>query len=283
MKIGFIGAGKVGCSFGKYLKENGLDICGYFSKSIESSRFAADFTQSLCFGDFCSVAKASDIIFITVNDSSISDVWENLSSENLEGKIICHCSGALSSDVFSGASEKGAYPCSVHPIAAIDSKDKAFENFAKAFFTVEGNLFACNEIKKILNNIGNKVKIIENSEKKTLYHTACVFQSNFINALVWQGIEFLKRCGFDEDEAFSVSVPLFFGNVENICKKGVLNSLTGPVERCDLQTVIKHMRGLEGDELELYRLLSLKLTEIAMMKNNNKDYDDLKKILEVSK
>lgn len=283
MKIGFIGAGKVGCSFGRYLKENGFEICGYFSRSYESVKFAAEFTQSLCFGDFYSVAKASDIIFITVNDSSISDVWEKLSSENLKGKIICHCSGALSSEVFSGAVEIGAYPCSVHPIVAIDSRDKAFENFAKAFFTVEGNLFACNEIKKILDNIGNKVKVIENPEKKTLYHAACVFQSNFMNALVWQGIEFFKMCGFDEEEAFSASAPLVFGNAENICKKGVLNSLTGPVERCDLKTILKHMRVLEGNELEIYKLLSLKLIEIAMLKNDNEGYNDLKKILEVSK
>ena len=33
MRAGFIGAGKVGFSLGKYLKENGVEITGYFSKS----------------------------------------------------------------------------------------------------------------------------------------------------------------------------------------------------------------------------------------------------------
>jgi len=42
MRAGFIGAGKVGFSLGKYLKENGVEITGYFSKSPESAKSAAD-------------------------------------------------------------------------------------------------------------------------------------------------------------------------------------------------------------------------------------------------
>lgn len=33
MKIGIIGAGKVGCSIGKYLKEHDFSVAGYCSKS----------------------------------------------------------------------------------------------------------------------------------------------------------------------------------------------------------------------------------------------------------
>ena len=33
MKIGIIGAGKVGCSIGKYLTEHGFSVAGYCSKS----------------------------------------------------------------------------------------------------------------------------------------------------------------------------------------------------------------------------------------------------------
>ena len=46
MRAGFIGAGKVGFSLGKYLKENGVEITGYFSKSPESAKSAADFTNT---------------------------------------------------------------------------------------------------------------------------------------------------------------------------------------------------------------------------------------------
>ena len=51
MKIGFIGAGRVGCALGKYLKEKGagFSLTGYYSKSIASARGAAQFTDSHCY------------------------------------------------------------------------------------------------------------------------------------------------------------------------------------------------------------------------------------------
>jgi predicted dinucleotide-binding enzyme len=44
MKIGFIGAGKVGFSLGKYFCEHGLDVIGYFSRNPQSALQAAEFT-----------------------------------------------------------------------------------------------------------------------------------------------------------------------------------------------------------------------------------------------
>lgn len=281
MKIGFIGAGRVGCSLGKYFSENNISLSGYYSRTYENAKFASDYTESLCFGDFSSLANSSDIIFITVKDSAISEVWDKLSLENIKGKIICQCSGAMSSEVFYNALEKGAFSCSVHPMLAISGKDVDVENFAKAFFTVEGNLYACEKIKEILTSIGNKVKIIENPNKKILYHLACVFQSNLINALVSMGIDFLQECGFEQKEALSAIKPLIFGNLENVFEKGVENALTGPVERCDINTVKKHIDILSDDNELIYKLLSLKIADVAALKNKNVSYDDLKKILEV--
>lgn len=279
MKIGFIGAGRVGCSFGKYLKKNKIAVSGYYSRNYENAKFASDYTNSICFGDFYSLAENSDIIFITVKDSAISEIWNRLSFENLKGKYVCHCSGALSSEIFEKASDMGVFVCSVHPMLAVCGKDNA-ENFAKAFFTVEGNFNACHKIKKILESIGNSVKIIENSQKKSLYHLACVFQSNLINALIYMGCEFLKECGFSEKEAINAASPLIYGNIDNILKKGVQYALTGPVERRDISTIEKHMRILNDNDGLIYRMLSLKLAEIAQIKNSDVSYDKLKKFLE---
>ena len=45
MKIGFIGAGKVGFSLGKYFAEKGMELSGYYSKNPASSKAAAEFTS----------------------------------------------------------------------------------------------------------------------------------------------------------------------------------------------------------------------------------------------
>ena len=43
MRAGFIGAGKVGFSLGKYLKENGVEITVMISKSPESAKSSSRF------------------------------------------------------------------------------------------------------------------------------------------------------------------------------------------------------------------------------------------------
>ena len=44
MRIGFIGAGKVGFTLGKYFAVNGLDVAGYYSRNYKSAEEAAAFT-----------------------------------------------------------------------------------------------------------------------------------------------------------------------------------------------------------------------------------------------
>ena len=49
MQIGFIGAGKVGVSLGKYFKEKGRNVGGYYSLTRASAAWAAAFTQTTCY------------------------------------------------------------------------------------------------------------------------------------------------------------------------------------------------------------------------------------------
>ena len=122
MTIGFIGAGWVGCTLGKYLSEHGVDIAGFYSRTRESADIAATFTQSEAFSDIEDLVQNSEIIFITTPDGSIKYVWEEIRKFDISKKIICHFSGSLSSDIFSGIEQTGAYGCSVHPMYAFSSK-----------------------------------------------------------------------------------------------------------------------------------------------------------------
>ena len=49
IRFGFIGAGKVGFTLGKYLSQNNKKIVGYYSRNIVSSKEVANFTNSKCF------------------------------------------------------------------------------------------------------------------------------------------------------------------------------------------------------------------------------------------
>lgn len=280
MRIGFIGAGKVGFSLGKYFLLNKYKISGYFNRNVKEALNAAKFTNSLCFKNLNEIVDKSDILFLTVSDSVISDIWKLISEFNIEDKIICHCSGLLSSSIFSEANKKRCGVCSVHPLLAVSGKYDSYKNLKKAFFTVEGDKFSVEVISEILRKCGNQFKVIED-KSKIKYHLAASISSNLVIALSKISIETLEQCGFSENEAISALAPLMIENVKNIFEKGVKNALTGPVERCDINTIKSHISALENDELIIYKLLSKKLSAIAKEKNSGINYDSLNKILEV--
>ena len=96
-KIGFIGAGKVGVTLGKYFSMHGTKVCGYFSKNSNSAREASEFTASICFRALKDLVNACNLIFITTPDNIIKEVWSEIKEFDLKDKIICHTSGSFSS------------------------------------------------------------------------------------------------------------------------------------------------------------------------------------------
>ena len=117
MTVGFIGAGKVGFTLGKYFAVNGIEISGYYSQSYDFAEKAADFTESRAFNNIGGLVRECDVIFITTPDSSIKDIYLSLIKYDIKGKQICHCSGALSvKEAFPEIKKYWAEGYSIHPL-----------------------------------------------------------------------------------------------------------------------------------------------------------------------
>lgn len=278
IKFGFIGAGKVGFSLGKYLKENNIDISGYYSKSQHSSKEAAIFTNTRQYNNLEDLIKNSDAIFITTPDNQVADVWNEVKKLPIKEKLICHCSGSISSEVFSNINNHGAYGYSIHPMFAISDKYNSYKNLSQAFITIEGHEKHIEYLKILFLHLGNDVAII-NRENKILYHAASVTVSNLVLGLINDGINYLEKCGFTQEMAIKALYPLVENNLINIKEKGIVNSLTGPIERGDLSTVINHLNVIPEKDKELYRLLSKNILKIAKIKNQDRDYKNLEEYL----
>ncbi|MDO4554561.1 MAG: DUF2520 domain-containing protein [Lachnospiraceae bacterium] len=281
MKIGFIGAGKVGFSLGRYFAEHGLEVTGYYDSEMEAAKEAAEFTKTKHYRKLEQIVCDSDALFLTVPDGRISTVWNNIKPMPLEGRIICHCSGALTArDAFSGISKTGVLCASVHPLFAVSDKYHSYKELDHSYFTLEGDKDCVEQLKLMFTGFGNGVKILESS-KKTLYHAAAAICSNLVTALADESIHMMENCGFQEEMARDVLKPIMCGNLEHVAQNGTKNSLTGPVERGDLETIQKHLECMEGQEDKiLYSLLSKRLTAIAEKKNPDRDYTSLKCFLE---
>lgn len=278
IKFGFIGAGKVGFSLGKYLKENNIDISGYYSKSQHSSKEAAIFTNTRQYNNLEDLIKNSDAIFITTPDNQIADVWNEVKKLPIKEKLICHCSGSISSEVFSNINNHGAYGYSIHPMFAISDKYNSYKNLSQAFITIEGHEKYIEYLNMLFLNLGNDVAII-NKENKSLYHAAAVTVSNLVLGLINNGVNYLEACGFTKEMAIKALYPLIENNLRNVKERGTVNSLTGPIERGDLSTVTNHLNVIPEEDKELYRLLSKNILKIAKVKNLDRDYKNLEEYL----
>lgn len=276
MKTGFIGAGKVGCSLGKYLSQK-YEISGFFSRNSVSAEKASEIAGGNAFESPAQLAENSDIIFLTVPDGLIAETWEKY-KELFCGKIICHCSGALSSGIFENSQAYNVKTCSVHMFQAVSDKENSWKLLKNSVFTVEGN--ARQTLKNMLVSLGNEVQEID-ADKKTLYHLSAVFSSNLVTGLLYSAEKMLEQCGFSEQTAEKAICSIALGNISNINKQGIVNSLTGCVERNDTETLVRHLAELEKSdrEREIYRLISKSLTEIAEQKHPETSFEKMKKEL----
>ncbi|RGD73248.1 Rossmann-like and DUF2520 domain-containing protein [Anaerofustis stercorihominis] len=277
MKIGFIGAGKVGVSLGKYFKLHEKNVLGYYSKNPDSVREAAKFTNTDCFSTLYDILNSCDALFLTVPDKDIGEVWESLKDFDIQNKIFCHCSGALSSAVFQKG-DREVFGYSIHPMYAFNDKYTSYKDISSAYFTIEGNEKYLDLFKCFFESMGNPVKIIS-KDNKSKYHASCVYVSNLVIALVDRGADLLTESGFNKKEAIDALMPLFMNNANNIYERGIVDSLTGPIERNDITTVMKHLDVLNNETKDIYKSLSLGLTDIAQIKNKENDYGNMKKLL----
>lgn len=278
MEIGIVGAGKVGCSIGRYLKEQGIPVAGYCSKTKESVEFAATFTDTAAFCSLEELVAQSEILFITTPDDRIKEVWKSIKNKSIQNKIICHFSGSLSSAVFSNRKETGAFACSIHPMYAFSSKTTSYKQLNQILFTMEGDAEALSVVKPLFEKAGNKVCVID-PDKKGRYHAAATMVSNMMIGLYQMGLTMFMDCGFSSEDAVELIAPLVRGNIDSMLDSSPEQALTGPIERGDEETVERHLSHLTEEEREVYVRLGQVLVEVASRKNPERNYSNIRKIL----
>ncbi len=244
MNIGFIGAGKCGMSLAKYFKSNGINVSGFYSRHNTCGNFP--------FLDLSELVNGSEVIFITVTDAQIENVWNGISKLDLADRIVCHTSGLVTSDVFKGANADNV--CSMHPMLAFNSPDVSVDIISKAFFALEGGKNAISKVSSILDICKNSYKIIDKRDKAK-YHAAACFASNFVVSVCEVAFSLLEDCGFMGDEARETLSPIMEYNMSNIINDGTEKAITGPAVRGDFKTIEEHLAVL-GEYTDLYKRLT---------------------------
>ncbi|CUS80590.1 Predicted oxidoreductase, contains short-chain dehydrogenase (SDR) and DUF2520 domains [Candidatus Kryptonium thompsonii] len=271
--IAIVGAGRVGTLMAKFLSQVlGHRIIAVVSRSDESiERFLKRVKADVASKSIHDLPSEVEVIFITTSDSAIKEVAEKISKlENLNFKnlVVYHTSGVLTSDVLDSLHRCGSEVGSLHPIYSVSHFDYTVDEIKKIKFTLEGSKKIYDITKWIFYNFDSNIFPIDKS-CKVLYHIACVFASNYVIALLNAIGEILRKANLNVDDKFLI--PLVEASLKNADELGVVNALTGPIERGDLETLELHLNELKDkfpEILPLYSSLAIETIRVAFKKKS---------------
>ncbi|MCD6426554.1 MAG: DUF2520 domain-containing protein [Caldisericaceae bacterium] len=274
MKVFIIGAGHVGTTLSIIFENAGFEVF-IASRSMKSAKKAASISGAKA----CSVKECggSDIVFLTVPDSEITNAAKNIEQFVTEKQVIVHTSGALSSEILNFLP---SHVASLHPLKSFADPVIAASSIKETLFTFEGDKTAETVLEEIVKKIKGKFVKIK-PQNKILYHLAAVLAANYTVSLADISVNILKEIGFRENDAKSAIVNLLKGVLENMENKGTVSALTGPIERGDADTVKKHLTAIKDPILKnIYIFLGFATLSIAEQKGLNKrKIDDIRKVL----
>ncbi len=274
MEIGIIGAGRVGSALAIALSERNFSVC-IASRHKEN----ADFIASISHARSVSIENAAQcrVVFLTVTDSAIKSVAEQIANFISKKQVVIHTSGALSSKAIAFLN---ASVGSLHPLKSFANAQDAAKSLKGTIFTFEGSKEAEETVSKIVKALNGKLVKI-NSNDKVLYHLAAVLTANYTVTLFSLSQEILKSIGFSDKDAEESLLVLLKGVIKNIEKNGADDALTGPILRGDAETIRMHLNAIKDKNTEdIYIFLAFATLKIAERQGlNRKKIELIRKVL----
>lgn len=255
MRLGIIGAGRVGASFVLALR-SAVEIVGIACSCPESVRQKAGLLAVKGYEDLTALAKQCDVILLTTSDRAIGSVASQLAeSHALEGHdvTVLHCSGAMGLEPLAPLAAQGVHVGSLHPLQSFSMPDGHMLH--QIYMAVDGDDTAQAVGKEFASLVDSKTFHVP-AEERALYHCAACFCSNYAVTVEAIAQTLMDRwTGSPEDSAKALE-PLLTGTMQNLLATALWRkALTGPISRGDGETLQKHLALLPQELQEVYTSL----------------------------
>lgn len=259
--ISIVGAGRVGRTLGRRLRQLGWRVNGVVARSNAHARAAvrwigAGTPSGRVGGDVFS----ADVILLSTPDSAIAEVAEDLAragTKNLKRKVVLHTSGALDSTVLRPLARLGAATGSLHPMQTFTGTK--LPNLKGVAFAIEGAPAAQRAAQRIARELGG-VPVTIHARDKAAYHAAGTLVAGHALALMEAATQILLRAGFTRKRATNTLLPLIRQMLDNFEAAGSRAAWTGPISRKDYKIVAAHakvLRRYPAEFREAYAALAL--------------------------
>lgn len=282
LKIGFIGASKMGTVLARYFQKKELTLSGFYSTNSDALAETCKILNCFQFSTMDELFQQSDIVFITTKDHEIATQClriNELAGSLVSKKYLYHGSGALSSEIFESLIHKPLGVGSLHPMASFHDKSMELDFMDTTIFALEGEDLSV--LEQLLGHTQNKFIIID-KHKKTEYHIACVAMTSFFISLYRFSEQLFNDCLVknQDPEDFTSKLPkksddslILLQFAETMIKKlktgiSAKEALTGPLIRQDYATLQQHMKQLTNNNKKIYQALSYQLLDEFVLDKN---------------
>jgi predicted short-subunit dehydrogenase-like oxidoreductase (DUF2520 family) len=245
LRIGVVGAGRVGAVLAAALEAAGHPVVAAAGESDASRSRIADLLPGARHGKPSDVARACDLLLLTVPDDMLQNVVTVLTDSGAirPGQHVVHTSGRHGLAVLEPARRVGAHVVAMHPAMTFTGTALDLERLAGCVFGLtagdEEHAFA----EGLVADLGGRPMWVP-EQMRTLYHSGLAHGANHLVTLVTQAMEILAAAGAD-DPAGTLR-PLLTAALDNALEQGD-SALTGPIVRGDVNTVRAHLADIAAN------------------------------------
>lgn len=239
--VTIIGSGNVAYHYFKIMTEKGLRV------QQVSARM-----------DIPMEALLSDLVVIAIKDEFITRLVSRIHVG--DDSILVHTSGFIPSDCLKDSAK--SYGC-LYPLQSL-KKNQDTDFFNNVPLCICGNNKQTRQdLRGLSQRLSRTVYELSDSQRQCL-HIAAVFCNNFTNHLFGVAKQMLAK----ESIPFSILFPLMESTVHKAKNNDPFDSQTGPAVRGDMNVIQAHLQRLDGDEREIYGVMSEKIMHYHKNREN---------------
>lgn len=246
MKGVCIGAGNVASALSVALCKD-VDFVQVYSRNIDNASslgatLGSDVKATDCLASIC---RDADFYLVSIKDDALGELAMRVGFRN--DAVWAHTSGSVPASVLSPLSDNyGVF----YPLQTF-SKGRSIAIDKIPFFIEGSNRPTKQMLTGLAHRLSDNVYDADSSTRAVL-HIAGVISCNFTTELLSITRDILNTDNIPLD----VVEPLVKETISKCFSAGPVEAMTGPARRGDLGVIRRQLQRLEGNEREIYRLLT---------------------------
>lgn len=246
IKVVLLGAGNVAVHLAKaFFKAKNIDFVQRYSRDSKSDFY---FDNHIAKTNSLDNLAQADIYVIAINDDKIGEFSKQLP---IYRGLVVHTSGSMPLSSLQCKANKGV----LYPLQTF-SKDQAidFKSIPLALETEKKEDFTT--LETLAKALSKNTYSIDSQQRNKL-HIAAVFANNFSNYM----FKIAKDICDDNNFSFEILKPIIQETTKKLETMSPFDAQTGPAKRNDTIVIENHLQQLQGDQKEIYKLVSDSITK----------------------